>query len=253
MRDVLRDDAGNSTVQEIGDWPNRKQSWFIEPLREATQYVVATRVEPDTGGRLIAVEFRIFPAAWLHEKVPIDAPAWLDKMPEPEIGTWGMYESAPHDVEGLKSGDVSRASVATAQKDARKIIEEFADRYPEASAMRNLAEMGWDASARAAAAIDDLTRRPGRAGRPDSAYLPIAVRYVQKLHEGDTKPIKTLAKEFGLRPEQVRDLVRRCRDKELLTEIPRHPTSRRGGGIAGGELTDKALRLIEEGDDDGEH
>ena len=246
------DDGGIATVQ-FRDFPQRKQSWFIEPLPDKAQYVVATRVEPDTGGRLIAVEFRIFPAAWLYEKVPIDAPAWLKKMPEPEIGTWGMYESAPHDVEGLKSGDVNRASVATAQKDARNIIEAFADRYPETSPMRNLTEMGWDAPARAAAAIDDLTRRPGRAGRPDSAYLPIAARYVELLHEGDTKPIKTLAKELGLRPEQVRDLVRRCRDKELLTKIPGHPTSRRGAGIAGGELTDKALMLIKEGDDDGEH
>jgi hypothetical protein len=239
-RDVLPDSEGVATVQ-YGDWPRRRQSWFIESLRDTPKYVVATRVEPDIEGRLIAVELRIFPAAW------------LDEDPEPEIGTWGMFESAPHDVEGLTTTKVRRASVATARKDARAIIKTFADRYPGTSPMRGLTEMGWDAPVRAAAAIDNLTRRLGRAGRPDSAYLPIAVRYVQLLHEGDTKPIKTLAKELGLRPEQVRDLVRRCRDRGLLTKIPRHPTSRRGAGVAGGELTDKALRLIEEGEDDGEH
>jgi hypothetical protein len=247
---VLLDDAGSATVR-IGDWPDRKQSWFIEPLPEGTQYVVATRVEPDTSGRLIAVEFRIFPAAWLNETVPPDAPAWLDEMPKPEIGTWGMFESGPHDVEGLTTTKVRRASVATARKDARKIIEKFADKYPETSAPRGLIAMGWDAPARAA--IDDLTRRPGRAGRPDSAYLPIAERYVQLLDEGNTKPIKTLAEELNFKPEQVRDLVRRCRDRGLLTKIPKPETSRRGAGVAGGELTDKAKRLIKERDDDGEH
>ena len=232
-RDVFLDSERVATVQ-WGDWPDRKQSWFIEPLRDTPQYVVATRVEPDIEDRLIAVELRIFPAAWLDEE------------PEPEIGTWGVFESAPHDVEGLTVSKVRRASVYNAVKDSRKIIERFAKEYPETSPMRGLTEMGWDAQARAATAANDLSSRPGRAGRPDEKYLPIAVRYAELVALGDPTPIKTMGAETNGGPGMT-DLVRRCRDRVLLTKSPR--------GKAGGTLTEKATKLLEmlEGDDDGEH
>ena len=98
----------------------------------------------------------------------------------------------------------------------------------------------------AQAATTDLAQRPGRRGRPDSAYLPIAVRYAQLVEAGDKAPIRTMAAEMGRVRQQVRDLVRRCRDRGLLTKGER--------GLAEGKLTDKAIELLrQEGTDDGAH
>lgn len=219
--DLDFDDGGVATVHR-GEIPKREQAWFVDELPGSDEHVVATRIEPDVEGRLVAVEVRIFPRAWLDDGV----------------GAWGLFRSAPHAVEGLTSTKVRRALVGSAVKDARRIVDAFAAKYPEWTfLLRVLNEWGWDGKARAQEASRDLSRRPGRRGRSDLNYLPIAVRYAELVAAGDPTPVKTMAAENEGRPGMT-DLVRRCRERGLLTKGNQ--------GRAGGALTDKALRLLEE-------
>lgn len=234
IEDVSLDKDGVATVK-ISDWPVRGQSWFTEELPGSpgsSGFTVATRVEPDMDGRLVAVEVRVFPTSWLGDNV--------------HCGTWGVWEKAPHHVYGLTTSKMRQVLVHRAGSEAKKIIASFVDEYPETSAFRYLRDvMGWDQKARSRKASVDLSQRPGRKGRPDSEYLWIAVRYAELMKEGDPKPIKTLDAESPDGPAMT-DLVRRCRARGLLTKTSR--------GIAGGTLTEKARGLLEEmnGDIDGE-
>ena len=60
-----------------------------------------------------------------------------------------------------------------------------------------------------------VSQRPGRAGRSDSHYALWAALYVEKV--GARAPISELAREHGLRREQVRDLVQQARKRGLVT------------------------------------
>jgi hypothetical protein len=82
------------------------------------------------------------------------------------------------------------------------------------------------------------SQRPGRKGHPIEHYLAWAERYVEKLRAGSRRPIAELASDTDWDQTYVRDTIRDARNKYgLLT-----PT---GQGRAGGELTAKALELIE--------
>ena len=105
--------------------------------------------------------------------------------------------------------------------------------------------MTWDFKGEAETVVGDLSQRPGRRGRPDAEYLAIAILYAQLVEDGNTRPIKTMAEDLDRTPQFVRDLVRRCRDRKLLTKSVR--------GLAHGTLTDKAEALIEPGETNGEH
>jgi hypothetical protein len=92
--------------------------------------------------------------------------------------------------------------------------------------------------------------QPGKAGRKDAFYAEWARRYVEARHEDPHRPIAWLlarANEDGepLTVGKVRARLGAARERGLLTEAPL--------GQAGGELTDKARRLLgmdqEEGDD----
>ena len=82
--------------------------------------------------------------------------------------------------------------------------------------------------------------RPGRAGRADLAYAQAASAYVKAL-VGKT-PTKTLAADMALSESQVRNVLHEARRRDLLTAAPR--------GRAGGELTEKARRVLAEAEGD---
>jgi transposase-like protein len=81
-----------------------------------------------------------------------------------------------------------------------------------------------------------MSKRPGRAGRSDEFYARWAARYVNK--RDSRAPIADLAREHGLRREQVRDVIQLARDRGLLT--------------AGrdGTLTARAKSILEAADGD---
>lgn len=105
-----------------------------------------------------------------------------------------------------------------------------------------------------------IARRPGRRGRPDLFYAIAALDYVRAMATDERTPIRVMVDAAEQRGEHVtedelRARLRRARSKErgLLTAPTRN-------GVAGGELTDKALRLLREagltdnpGDGNGEH
>ncbi len=87
-------------------------------------------------------------------------------------------------------------------------------------------------------------QRPGRAGRPDIFYATLAMRYVEKL--GSNTEVRDLADELFISSSQIRNLLYESRRRKLLTK-PAH------AGRAGGELTPKAIRILEEGDTYAKH
>jgi hypothetical protein len=78
-------------------------------------------------------------------------------------------------------------------------------------------------------------RRPGRSGRPDVFYARLAAEYVELLSTSST-PTKDLARRHNYSPTSMRDYLNQARVRGLLT-----PSQR---GRAGGELTEKAMRLL---------
>lgn len=94
----------------------------------------------------------------------------------------------------------------------------------------------------------DPLRKPGRKGRPDRYYATIARAYLEAVRRGSRQPVKDVATELSaetggtISPAYVRDQlhVARSRSRALLTRPPK--------GKAGGELTEKALRALEEED-----
>lgn len=86
------------------------------------------------------------------------------------------------------------------------------------------------------------TPRPGRRGRPDQYYAQVAAAYCDAL--GHPTPVKYLATQLHVSPSQLRNLLNEARRRDLLSESPK--------GRAGGALTDKARRILEEGNHDGE-
>jgi hypothetical protein len=84
-------------------------------------------------------------------------------------------------------------------------------------------------------------RRPGRGGRDDYSYAATAARYVA-FSKASKTPVKDLAAEVHLSPSQVRSLLHEARKRELLTKGASH-----GRGHAYGELTEKAIAILEKG------
>ena len=78
-------------------------------------------------------------------------------------------------------------------------------------------------------------RRPGRSGRPDVFYARLAADYIELLSTSST-PTKDLAKRHNYSATSMRDYLNQARLRGLLT--------RSQPGHAGGELTEKAIRLL---------
>ncbi len=83
-----------------------------------------------------------------------------------------------------------------------------------------------------------LTVHPGEegAGREDREFLEIAVRYAALMATGTTRYRKLMAEELRTTSERVRDLIRECRERGLLTKSTQ--------GQAGGRLTPKSEALL---------
>lgn len=84
-------------------------------------------------------------------------------------------------------------------------------------------------------------RRPGPAGHGDAYYAAFAAEYVALIEAGEARPIAVMAatRGQGWTPKLVRETVSRCRPRGhgMLTDPPRR-------GVAGGELTPKALQIL---------
>jgi hypothetical protein len=83
--------------------------------------------------------------------------------------------------------------------------------------------------------------RPGRRGRDDRAYAEVAALYVKACSSGSRRPLADLAKRLGYSESRLRSILNAARSERrgLLTKAPR--------GRHGGELTPKALDLLQKG------
>jgi hypothetical protein len=87
------------------------------------------------------------------------------------------------------------------------------------------------------------SKRPGRRGNGIDHYLTWAIRYADKVQAGRLYPVSELAREYGESATYVRDTITDARRRyQLLSAKP-------GRGRAGGELTEKALELRAERQD----
>jgi hypothetical protein len=87
------------------------------------------------------------------------------------------------------------------------------------------------------------TLRVGRVGRPDIEYAHTAQQYV-RLTGLSARPVADLAAEMGLDAGQVRGLLGEARRRGLLTASPTASNGDKRGGRAGGQLTEKAIKLL---------
>jgi hypothetical protein len=171
---------------------------------------------------LVLSELRIFPG-----QDRFDARSELEKADLPWPGVRGQAVAVPDG--GIRA----------------QLVREIRFSRLTGVAQRSLKEAiaGWDAlfvkkavtrRVRNRARLE-ASLRPGRLGRSDQYYLKWALRYVRKIGDESRTPILDLAREYGMRTSQVRDLLRKARERRLLTSTR---------GAAGGTLTDKARQLL---------
>ena len=123
-------------------------------------------------------------------------------------------------------GELERVGRAAVQSRLAAIDEAFA-----------ASQLPDTARAQSRNALDDFdeSTRPGVRGRSDVVYARVARRYVEICAESSA-PIKALAAESGYSRSRIRNIVLAARDRGLL--------STPGGTKPGGQLTEKAIRLL---------
>lgn len=82
--------------------------------------------------------------------------------------------------------------------------------------------------------------RPGRRGRSEAEYAAVAAIYVS--HLASPAPVEETANELSYSVSRIRSILHKARRLGLLTE--------EGQGKAGGRLTQKARRLLQEQTED---
>jgi hypothetical protein len=197
--------------------------------------------------------------------LPVTWEAWqegeLFGLPElnlPPVRFEGMPDGDPiADISPVLAGEwILRVSV---QRDGDELVPVGLDLRPRPGAKisaRVLRTLGFGAVLKAAndvllgrphvaATFGDRwaqpVEQPGRAGRKDAFYAEWARRYVDALATAPRRPIALLIEEAAERDEHVTrgEIAARltvARQRGLLTEAP--------SGQAGGELTDKARRVL---------
>jgi hypothetical protein len=160
--------------------------------------------------RAVVAEVRVFPASW-------HAPGRWNVGKVPERGLTGRL---------LRTIPVGEAVAALAENQSwwrrhhAQVSEEVFQQF--------LAPQGFEETA------FERSRR-----RDSTDYARLAAAYVAELNRGTRTPHVALAKRFYLSAARVRDLVLEARNRGLLTRPP--------PGRAGGSLTAKAKRMLEEG------
>ena len=153
---------------------------------------------------------------------PVDAAGW------PQAGDAPRH---PREAPGITARWLRSLPLAEIQETARKAyIGRRTTGPPDllAKSLENWARIFAD------------TPRPGRRGRDDRAYAEMAALYVAELERNPTFAVQALAERLHYARTQVRSVLTEARRRQLLTK-PMTP------GRAGGELTDKAKRLLQEG------
>jgi hypothetical protein len=139
-------------------------------------------------------------------------------------------------IRSINTGELLALARQCAQEEHAKAsaqAELLADRIPEWSEyLRKVAA--------ASEALAGASKRTGRRGNGIDHYLQWAVRYAEKVRDGERHPNVALAAEWadsGVTRTYVRDTITDARRRYGLLTKP-------GQGLAGGDLTEKAILLL---------
>lgn len=211
--------------------------WFPDTYRD---WIVAFRVRSDSGAGVVS-EVRVFPRA--EGEVP-----FFNSRP---IGQPHAYLAVP--VGGVPSRLLRSITMARAMDLFREVfvgppaVDEGVE-VMEGGEWRDAPELH-DLHTRVLTHLEKIglgassfkpAPRPGRTGHTDTYYAQIAALYADRVARRVTSPHKDIAKHLHVTPEYVRDLVHDARKRGMLTPAAR--------GRAAGELTQKAMDLLNEED-----
>jgi len=187
-------------------------------------FVAAFRMV-DQDGTPVVAEVRVFPH---HPKGPKQGR---------RAGTWSEDEQAVPSG-GVTSRAMKAATLTSAREGFTEAMQWFAQQAGRELSDQALSRHGFNAKAY------ETPQHPGFAGKPDEAYLDVAIRYARCVERGSRRPARDVAAEYAserhpwiARWEQVRDLAHEARERGLLTYPPRR-------GMPGGVLTDKAREML---------
>jgi hypothetical protein len=193
---------------------------------------------PVTGGWIAAYRLVV------KKRRPVVGEVRLFPEHPPEFRDAGRWSGEPSAIpaEGIPGGALRALRLKDPLELFPKFLKNWERQHGAATANRVLGRHGLSIRSELA------RKRPGRAGRSDTFYLPWAAAYVERLGAGSRHPVKDLAahppaviegyvsRRGSASEATVRDLIHQARERGLLTRSP--------PGRPGGELTPKAERLI---------
>jgi hypothetical protein len=150
--------------------------------------------------------------AWIAQWAVVTSPAARVEVYQ------GLGESLALTSRQLRSLQPARA--------IRSVMSALHDLRGAPSALTDLLGKGW---------LSVETR--GSRSSPLLVLAATSARYVDRIDAGDRTPVASVARELGLRHQQIRDRLHRARFAELLT-----PPG--GRGRAGGKWTQAAIDLL---------
>jgi hypothetical protein len=192
--------------------------WVHEHL--GADWVGAYRLKRD-GRRVVVAELRIFPQG---DAARDAGGEWS--------GEPGLVPAG-----GLTSRVLRAARVGDLFEGDEELRREAHEKLTEGKAERRRA-LAWPGT------FSNEPRRPGRAKRSDLFLARVAARYALLVEEGVSEPIKQLTNDLAAKgapfpAPTVRGLIHEARKRGLLEPAHR--------GRAGGDLTAKGWRILEEG------
>lgn len=198
-----------------------QSTWLETPL--VGGWMSAARLVVQ-GGLLVVAELRIFPL----EPALASRPA----------GMWSaelLGDAAPAPSGGLSVKTVRRVRLGDYRRYTTRILGQLQDKYRSAPAREALGRAFGPVMT-----TQPLARprreRPG--ARPDTFYAGLARQYERATARGSRQPVVDLAKRHGVKPSQMRDMIREARERGLLSFFAH--------GRPGGVVTDRGREVLKQ-------
>jgi hypothetical protein len=231
-------------IFDVADIKTTIESWVTFDVDEYRDWRACARLVPDETGALVVAELRIIP----KEDIPED-----DSQPDGRLGEWSRETSAIP-IGGLPARAVKRIRLGAHIRGAIPIARSsLQDAEVEVALPSERVSKATIQEWKTALAKDDVQARIKGKKRPRLEYAIVCKLYADFVDRGvlNTNVMVAEAMGEGWDAKRVRDVIRRSRlhPFRFLTKAPKH-------GVAGGELTKKALRILNDAenkeDTDGE-
>lgn len=217
---------------DVEDITTTIESWVMFDVDEYPDWRACARLVPDETGALVVAELRIIP----KEDVPED-----DSQPDGRLGEWSRDTSAIP-IGGLPARAVKRIRLGAHIREAIPIARSSLQDADVEVALpsRRVSGATLDAWKKALVRADVQEQIKGKK-RPRLEYAMVCKLYVDFVESGVLNTNVMVAEAMGDRwdARRVKETIRRSRlhPFRFLTKAPKH-------GVAGGELTEEALRIL---------